>query len=56
MVINYFGNGCFRLQSGETSVLVNPDNNRLKADVTLKTLVAAERTRRRAEMNAKARS
>jgi len=41
MVINYFGNGCFRLQSGETSVLVNPDNNRLKADVTLKTLVAA---------------
>lgn len=40
MVINYFGNGCFRLQSGETSVLVNPENNRLKADVTLKTLVA----------------
>ena len=40
MVINYFGNGCFRLQSGDTSVLVNPDNNRLKADVTLKTLVA----------------
>ncbi len=42
MVINYFGNGCFRLQSGETSVLVNPENNRLKADVTLKTLVATE--------------
>lgn len=40
MVINYFGNGCFRLQSGDTSVLVNPDNNRLKADVTLKTLTA----------------
>ena len=40
MVINYFGNGCFRLQSGETSVLVNPENNRLKADVTLKTLAA----------------
>lgn len=40
MVINYFGNGCFRLQSGETSVLVNPENNRLKADVTLKTLVS----------------
>lgn len=40
MVINYFGNGCFRLQSGDTSVLVNPDNNRLKADVTLKTLAA----------------
>jgi L-ascorbate metabolism protein UlaG (beta-lactamase superfamily) len=40
MVINYFGNGCFRLQSGDTSVLVNPENNRLKADVTLKTLTA----------------
>jgi L-ascorbate metabolism protein UlaG (beta-lactamase superfamily) len=42
MVINYFGNGCFRLQSGDTSVLVNPENNRLKADVTLKTLTATE--------------
>lgn len=42
MVINYFGNGCFRLQSGETSVLVNSENNRLKADVTLKTLAATE--------------
>ena len=42
MVVNYFGGGSFRLQSGETSILVNPDNNRLKADVTLKTLVAAE--------------
>lgn len=40
MVINYFGNGCFRLQSGETSVLVNPENNRLKADVILKTLTS----------------
>ena len=38
MVINYFGNGCFRLQSGELSLLVNPQNNRLKADVVLKTL------------------
>jgi L-ascorbate metabolism protein UlaG (beta-lactamase superfamily) len=42
MVINYFGNGCFRLQSGDTSVLVDPENNRLKADVTLKTLTATE--------------
>ncbi len=42
MVLNYFGNGAFRLQSGDTSVLVNPENNRLKADVTLKTLVAGE--------------
>src|SRR5579864_3378087 len=38
MVVNYFGNGCFRLQSGETSILVDPENNRLKADVVLKTL------------------
>jgi L-ascorbate metabolism protein UlaG (beta-lactamase superfamily) len=42
MVLNYFGNGAFRLQSGETSILVNPENNRLKADLTLKTLVAAD--------------
>ena len=41
MVITYFGSGCFRLQSGETSLLVNPENNRLKADVVLKTLIAA---------------
>lgn len=40
MVINYFGNGCFRLQSGDTSLLVNPENNRLKADVTLRTLIS----------------
>lgn len=42
MVLTYFGGGAFRLQSGETSILVNPENNRLKADVTLKTLVAVE--------------
>jgi len=42
MVVNYFGNGCFRLQSGETSILLDPENNRLKADVTLRTLTAAD--------------
>ncbi len=42
MVLNYFGNGCFRLQSGDTSILLNPENNRLKADIVLKTLVSAE--------------
>jgi L-ascorbate metabolism protein UlaG (beta-lactamase superfamily) len=41
MVLNYFGNGCFRLQSGDTSILLNPENNRLKADVTLRTLIGA---------------
>ena len=35
MVITYFGNGGFRIQSGETSVLIDPEGNRLKADVTL---------------------
>lgn len=38
MIINYFGNDCFRLQSGDTSLLIDSDNNRLKADVVLKTL------------------
>jgi L-ascorbate metabolism protein UlaG (beta-lactamase superfamily) len=42
MVLTYFGNGAFRLQSGDTSLLADPENNRLKADVTLKTLVATE--------------
>jgi L-ascorbate metabolism protein UlaG (beta-lactamase superfamily) len=42
MVVNYFGNGCFRLQSGDTSVLVDPESNRLKADVVLRTLTATE--------------
>jgi len=43
MIVTYFGNGCFRLQSGDTSVLVDPESNRLKADVTLKTLMPTSR-------------
>lgn len=42
MVISYFGDGCFRLQSGDLSLLLNPTNNRFKADVTLKTLALTE--------------
>ncbi|HVN26579.1 MAG TPA: MBL fold metallo-hydrolase [Candidatus Paceibacterota bacterium] len=42
MVINYFGNGCFRLQSGDTSILLDSDNNRLKADISIKTLVSTD--------------
>jgi len=42
MIISYFGNDCFRLQSGETSLLIDSDNNRLKADVVLKTLSATD--------------
>ncbi len=38
MVIQYFGGGSFRFQSGETSLLLDPTNNRLKADVTLRTI------------------
>ena len=40
MIITHFGDGCFKLQSGETSILVNPENNRLKADVVLKTITS----------------
>lgn len=35
MVITYFGEGGFRLQSGEVSVLIDPQGNRLKADLTI---------------------
>jgi len=41
MVVNYFGGGAFKLQSGETSLLVNPESNRFKADVVLRTLAPA---------------
>src|SRR5579862_4200767 len=41
MVITRFGDGSFRLQSGETSILVNPENNRFKGDIVLRTIVAA---------------
>lgn len=45
MVINYLGNGSFKLQSGETSLLVNPESNRLKADLILRTIAPAETLR-----------
>lgn len=41
MVITYYGEGCFRLQSGETSLLVDSENNRMKADAVLETLTSA---------------
>jgi len=43
MIVTYFGNGCFRLQSGDTAILVDSENNRLKADVALKTLASTAR-------------
>ncbi len=39
MVITYLGDGCFRLQSGERSLLIDPSGNRLKADAVVKTAV-----------------
>lgn len=42
MVISYFGEGCFRLQNGDLSLLVDPLNNRLKGDVVLRTLTPSE--------------
>lgn len=52
MIVTYFGNGCFRLQSGDTAILVDPENNRLKADVTLKTLSATAREGMAEELSA----
>lgn len=37
MIVNYYGEGGFRLQSGDLSLLVDPPNNRLKADVVIRT-------------------
>ncbi len=37
MIANQFTGGVYRLQSGEKSILVDSDNNRLKADVYLHT-------------------
>ncbi len=37
VVITYLGEGSFRIQSGEVSILVDPASNRLKGDVVLKT-------------------
>jgi len=42
MVITYFGGGSFRIQSGETSLLIDSENNRLKADLLLKSSAASD--------------
>ncbi len=39
MIITYYGEGGFRVQNGELSLLVDAPNNRLKADVFLRTTV-----------------
>lgn len=38
MVINYFGAGCFKIQSGNLSLAVDPVNDRLKPDILLRTV------------------
>src|SRR3989344_4711791 len=35
MIVTYHGNKCFRLQSGETSLVIDPETNRFKANATL---------------------
>lgn len=41
MIISYFGQNCFRIQSGEKNILIDPINNKLKGDIILKTIVPA---------------
>lgn len=38
MIVTYFGEGSFRLQSGEAVLLIDPGNNRQKASVILRTI------------------
>lgn len=40
MVVQYLGNGGFRLQSGELVLLVNPPSARFRGDIVLRTLVS----------------
>ena len=40
MILSYHGDGGFRLQQGSFSLLVDPPNERLKADVILRSTVA----------------
>jgi len=42
MVITHFGEHCFRLQSGERSLLIDPTNNRLKADIVVRTVASGD--------------
>ncbi|MEK9186306.1 MAG: hypothetical protein AAB885_01835, partial [Patescibacteria group bacterium] len=37
MVITYHGEGCFRVQVGDVVIVTDPVDNRLKADILLKT-------------------
>ena len=37
MIISYFGDRCFRVESGNTAFLVDPNNNRLKSGLVVRT-------------------
>jgi len=37
MIITRHGNGAFRVQTGGAAVVIDPEDNRLKADITLQT-------------------
>lgn len=38
MIVQYCGGNCFKLDSGKTSLIVDPSSNRFKTDVTVRTL------------------
>lgn len=44
MIVTYLGEGSFRLQSGESVILIDPANNRQKATITIRTIVPANLT------------
>lgn len=37
MVITYHGGGCFKITSGSNTILTDPESNRFKGDIVLKT-------------------
>jgi len=42
MIVTYFGGGCFRVQSGDTSLIVDSASTRLRADLKLRTLTPTD--------------
>jgi L-ascorbate metabolism protein UlaG (beta-lactamase superfamily) len=41
MTITYHSEGCFRIQTGDLSLVVDPTSERFKADITLRTLTSS---------------
>ncbi len=42
MILSYYGEGFFRLQSGDTVLVVDPTNNGQTADVMLRTEIGTD--------------